>query len=204
LKNFHIQLFEAEIHLVEADSELEILTERSQAVTNMLAERKSEVKELERDVKVQREVCKKLMVEFNKAQEELDQGSEELAIMEAFGQDEENTPEILEVEIEATHHRIALLHEGNPHAIQQFEKRQQEINKLTEKLQNFEGELERVNDEIKSLREQWEPALDKLVAEISDAFSFNFGKINCNGEVGIHKDDEDFNQWAIQIKVRFR
>ena len=44
---------------------------------------------------------------------------------------------------------------------------------------------------------------DALVGEISEAFAENFSKIQCAGEVGIYKD-EDFEHWAIQIKVKFR
>jgi chromosome segregation ATPase len=204
LKDFHIKLFQTEILLIEADSELEVLTERNQEVNDMLAERKREVKELERDVKVQHDLCKKLLNEFNEIRANQDEDDPEVPIMEEFTADENNTPDVLEAEIEATQHRIELLHEGNPQAIHQFQKRQQDIDALTKRLETFEGDLEKVNDEIKTLREQWEPELDKLVAEISDAFAFNFGKINCNGEVSIYKDDEDFKQWAIQIKVRFR
>jgi chromosome segregation ATPase len=204
LKDFHFRLFEAEILLIEADSELGVLTDRNQAVNEMLAERSAEVKELERDVKTQKDVCRKCLDAYRKIQEEQDEDDPEIALMEDFLRDEDNTPEILEAEIEATRHRIELLHEGNPQAIQQYQKRQQDIEQLTKKIENFEGDLEKLNDEVKSIREQWEPELDRLVAEISDAFAFNFGKINCNGEVSVYKDDEDFKQWAIQIKVRFR
>jgi chromosome segregation ATPase len=204
LRDFHIKLFEYEIQLIEADSELGVLTDRNQEINEMLAERKREVKELESDVKIQRDLCKKLLNEFNEIRANQDDDDPEVPIMEEFTADEYNTPVVLEAEIEATRHRIELLHEGNPQAIQQFQKRQQDIDILTKKLETFEADLEKVNEEVKTLREKWEPELDKLVAEISDAFAFNFGKINCNGEVSVYKDDEDFKQWAIQIKVRFR
>ena len=52
--------------------------------------------------------------------------------------------------------------------------------------------------------QQWEPQLDELIAKISEAFADNFSKIQCAGEVVVYKDEEDFDQWAIQIKVKFR
>jgi hypothetical protein len=45
--------------------------------------------------------------------------------------------------------------------------------------------------------------VDQLISQINDAFSYNFEQISCAGEVGVHKD-EDFEKWAIEIKVKFR
>ena len=58
--------------------------------------------------------------------------------------------------------------------------------------------------DIDRIRAKWEPELDQLVALISDAFFHNFAQIGCAGQVGVHKDDEDFGQWAIRIEVKFR
>jgi len=63
--------------------------------------------------------------------------------------------------------------------------------------------LTKVQTDITEIKDQWEPELDALVAQISEAFGENFAKIQCAGEVGVHKDD-DFEQWAIQIRVKFR
>ena len=67
----------------------------------------------------------------------------------------------------------------------------------------YAAALKSLDNEIKEVKEQWEPQLDELISHISDAFADNFSKIQCAGEVGVHKD-EDFELWAIQIKVKFR
>ena len=54
------------------------------------------------------------------------------------------------------------------------------------------------------MRGRWEPELDGVIARISEAFADNFARIHCAGEVGIYKDPDDFERWAVQIKVKFR
>ncbi len=109
----------------------------------------------------------------------------------------------LETEIESEKARLELVHEGNPHALQEFEVRQVKIDKLKEKVQASETQLEEFAAAVTEIREKWEPELDELVRKISDAFSISFEQIGCAGQVDVYKD-EDFDQWAIQIQVKFR
>jgi len=197
----HNELFEAELLTIEAESELSTLKERNAEVSKLLAARKAEIKQLERDVRAQRSICEKLVEEFREAQ--ADTSDEEQAFLEEWCQQNNGINE-LNAEIESINGRIELLHEGNPGLMQQYEKRQREIEKLEDRVNNFDTELTRLNESISKIREQWEPGLEKLVSEISDAFSYNFAQIGCAGQVNITKNDEDFSQWAIRIEVKFR
>lgn len=116
---------------------------------------------------------------------------------------EEKTVETLETEIAAEESKLDYIHANNPNAIRDFERRQADIDKLTAKIAESQEKLDRLARSIMKVRGRWEPELDKLIAEISEAFSYNFEQIGCAGEVGIHKDD-DFDQWSIEIKVKFR
>ncbi len=113
------------------------------------------------------------------------------------------TTEQLEDEIESEKARLELMHEGNGGVIKEYEQRKKKIDALTARLEEIKNALSEFDDKIKELRDQWEPELDSLVGKISDSFSLNMEQISCAGEVGIHKD-EDFDQWAIQIRVKFR
>jgi len=95
------------------------------------------------------------------------------------------------------------VHEGNSGALREFESRKAKIDKLAFRLRESEKKLETYTRTIARIREKWEPVLDKLIQEISTAFSYNFEQIGCAGEVGVHKDD-DFDLWSIEIKVKFR
>lgn len=112
--------------------------------------------------------------------------------------------EELNTEIQAVDARLELMADGNPQAIKEYEKRENSIENTQRKLEEIANRLGAMQGQITSIREQWEPKLDKLVADISDAFSHNFQKIGCAGQVGVYKDEEDFENWSIQIQVRFR
>ena len=112
--------------------------------------------------------------------------------------------EALEMEISAVESRLQLMHEGDPHAIKSYEEREQTIQKVQQLLAELDKKLEEHRDQIVNLREQWEPELDALVAQISQGFAHNFQQIGCAGQVGVHKDEEEFENWSIKIEVRFR
>lgn len=197
----HNELFEAELLTIEAESELSTLKERNAEVTKLLEARKAEIKQLDRDVRTQKIICEKLMKEFKEARDNMSE--EEDAFLEEWCRQNGSIVE-LNAEIESINGRIELLHEGNPGILQQYEKRQREIEKLEDRVNNFDAELARLNESISRIRGQWEPELEKLVSEISDAFSYNFAQIGCAGQVNVSKNDEDFSQWAIRIEVKFR
>ncbi|KAF4633024.1 hypothetical protein G7Y89_g5095 [Cudoniella acicularis] len=113
------------------------------------------------------------------------------------------TVEGLQNEISAEEAKLEFVHANNPNAIRDFEKRQADVDKLKEKIAEAEQKLEKISRSLAKIRGKWEPALDALISEISEAFSYNFEQIGCAGEVGIHKHD-DFDLWAIQIRVKFR
>lgn len=116
----------------------------------------------------------------------------------------EKTLEDIEADIEAENARLELLHEGNPNAIKQFEERATKIQNLSTKITTRETELETHAATITELRNKWEPEVDRLISKISIAFSKSFDKIGCAGEVRVHKEEDDFEKWAVHILVKFR
>jgi hypothetical protein len=194
----HRDLLEAELSLIEAQSEFEVLSEMNSQVKEMLEARKREVETVEKEYEATRKAAKKILTEVEAmCRERTDDESK-------FHLDNRNmTMEELEAEIDSARARIEFLHGGNPDAIKQFEQRQTHIDELRKRLADMERDLTRLQEGIVELRSKWEPELDGLVRQIGDAFSYNFNKIGCAGQVGIYKD-EDFDQWAIQIQVKFR
>ena len=45
---------------------------------------------------------------------------------------------------------------------------------------------------------EWEPELDRIVADIDRCFGQNFAEMGCAGEVRLIKGD-DFQKWAVQV-----
>ena len=112
-------------------------------------------------------------------------------------------PGDLETVIQSTQARLEMTTGGNANIIAEFEERAKKIDKDRERLGRVETALRELQASVEEIKSQWEPQLDTLVGQISEAFAENFAKIQCAGEVAVHKD-EDFEQWAIQIRVKFR
>ncbi|KIN01513.1 hypothetical protein OIDMADRAFT_104060 [Oidiodendron maius Zn] len=199
IRQCHEELLDAEVRLIEAKSDVEALEERNKEIVQMLEGEEQQVREVEQKSKAARDTAAKALkvcqaISAKATPEETEHFQQ---VPEAMNMEE------LELEIAAEEAKLDFIHANNPNAIRDFEKRQEDIDKLKEKLTEAADKLERYSRQITKVRSKWEPELDKLVEEISDAFSYNFEQIGCAGQVSIHKD-EDFDQWAIQIKVKFR
>jgi chromosome segregation ATPase len=199
LRGLHVQLFEAEIMKIEAQSDLTQLKARHEEERAMLAEAQAAVEAHARIVAEFLAEGRRLMELCQQFTEE-DLTANEINILEEV---KEMAPEDLETNIEATQARLEMTAGGNAGIIAEFEERGRKIERDRAKLEEIETNLEQLQSSITEIKDQWEPELDALVAQISEAFGENFAKIQCAGEVGVHKDD-DFEQWAIQIRVKFR
>ena len=194
------ELLEAQIRLIEAKSDKESLEEHNADIVQQLEQERELVRAVEQEAKVVHiraksalRVCKEILAEA-----EAEGNADHFR-----GINKELTVEDVETEIAAEESKLEYIHANNPNAIRDYEKRQAEVEKLKERVSEAEEKLGRLDRHITKVRGKWEPELDKLIEEISTAFSHNFQQIGCAGEVAVHKDD-DFEQWAIQIRVKFR
>ena len=199
LREQHQCLHEAEIMLIEALSDLAILIERNSSVNDMLEAKRAELQTIIRETEAVSTEARRLLQVCMKLMETNDPSLHNFFSTMPEGQ----TIDELESEIESERNKLELLHEGNGGVIREFEERQKKIDALKANLEDIRHGLTELGEKIQEIRGQWEPELDGLVKKISDSFSFNMKQINCAGEVGVFKD-EDFDQWAIQIRVKFR
>ena len=97
--------------------------------------------------------------------------------------------------------------------LEQYEKRAKEIEEITARKDTRQATADQIAAEITRFRRVWEPALERLVNRVSTAFGLAFKSIGCAGEVFLSKSGEsdenipptdDFEKWAIYIKVKFR
>lgn len=196
----HNDLHEAEIMLIEASSDLAILIDCNSSVKEMLESKRRELDVIARETEISStearrllEICKKLMSSDDQAL------SAYLTSMPTH-----QTIEEFEIEMESERARLELMHEGNGGVIREFEQRQKKIDGLRVNLEDITHGLGELDEKIRGIRDRWEPELDGLVKKISESFSFNMKQINCAGEVSVFKDEDDFDLWAIQIRVKFR
>lgn len=189
----------AELMFIEAVSDVEVLTERNKSVTDLLKAKEKEVEEVTAEADVVRERAQDML---KLCKEQLNSEDEErnIFLRQLHGG---QTLEELNNEIEAEKARLELMHEGNGGVIREFERRQLQIGKLNSRINELKTAKAELDAVVETLQGQWEPQLDALVSKISASFSYNMDQISCAGEVGIKKED-DFDQWAIQIRVKFR
>ncbi|KAK8166260.1 P-loop containing nucleoside triphosphate hydrolase protein [Phyllosticta citrichinensis] len=192
-------LYDWQIREAEAISECEVIQARNEEVNALVEERQREWQALDADWKRLKTAATGLKEQVarlvsTRTDEEVDlvAGVEQTISMEE-----------LEAEIESFGTRLTLLHGGDPNAIREYEKRARTIEEKQAKLGEMDEALEQLQEQIDAIKATWEPELDALVEQISAAFSYNFEQIGCAGQVSVHKAD-DFDQWAIQIQVKFR
>jgi structural maintenance of chromosomes protein 5 len=188
----------AELNVAEASSDLESLTERNRDVNNQLTAKRLAYEEARKETERLKKAALQIIAEING-----NELQEDIATFHASLDNQEMTPDELESEIESESSRLELIHQGNPNTIKDFEKRQERLEDLKKKTRDLGKQLGEFQHAIKEIRDLWEPQLETLIGHISDAFAHNMNQIGCAGEVRVHKDD-DFDQWAIQVMVKFR
>ena len=200
MRSFYESLVEAEIRVIEAKSELNALKNENSDILQNQKRKEQEIEQLDQRNRTLRHEYDQMVKTTQ--QDILKLTDEEKSIVMEYR--ELPSLEALDQEVQAVSARLEMMAEGNSGAIKAFEKREEEINKTREKLAQNSDVLEDAKEKIAEIRQQWEPQLDALMRRISDAFAYNFQQIGCAGEVVVYKDEEDFDNWSIQISVRFR
>ncbi|KAL4917725.1 P-loop containing nucleoside triphosphate hydrolase protein [Aspergillus aurantiobrunneus] len=213
LRNLQEEVINLTLWKIEGISDVEVLKARTSEYGDRLNAKKEEVtqkneevKELAQEIKRVRKEATKIAAVL-KGQPELEAAAKE--IYDSHSMDD------LEAEIDSEKARLELTHGGSSNVVQEFEERERQIEKLRGKLTDFENKLADFNHAINEVRGKWEPKLDDIIKSISEAFSDSFARIGCAGQVSLDKAGEelgpdgqpsgnDFDQWSIQIHVKFR
>ena len=193
----HRDLLEAQVLLIEARSDVIGLKERNADIVKNLEEEARAVEQLGRELDDCKRKARHLLEKIRQLTDDLDRQAELSGIAQG------KTLEDIDGDIAAEKAKLELIHAADPGVLREFENRALQIDRLRRQKAEKDQELESIAEKIRTIRGRWEPMLDDLVSKINDAFSYNFEQINCAGEVGVHKD-EDFEKWAIEIKVKFR
>jgi chromosome segregation ATPase len=195
-RNARQALLEAQVLLLEAESDVAILKDRNSEITQQLEEGKRSLQEITREVAELREATVQALKE---AESVMAPEKDDSLSVKAVGQ----TVELVDQAISVERAKLEVIHASNPAALEEYERYAAKIERERANQANQESKLAELNERIKHIKGQWEPRLDRLVGQINEAFSYNFEQISCAGEVGVHKD-EDFDKWAIEVKVKFR
>lgn len=224
------QLLEAEVMLIEAENDVQVLRNRNQQIVDLLEQKKREYAEAEDTLKKADQEARKLVDKIKQVRDEglkLEEESNDEGLSETLGeisqmsQAQNFTEKDLDDMIGVEQAKLELTEGGDSNAIKEFEERAKKIERLRSKLVQLATEQETYTNGIREVRSHWEPELEALVAKISDAFGDSFARIGCAGQVAVYKASSedpadcteemggmdnglDFANWAIHISVKFR
>ncbi|MBN3297796.1 SMC5 protein, partial [Amia calva] len=89
--------------------------------------------------------------------------------------------------------------------VEEHARRTQEINNLTQELEEKKNALDKYRQSISQVKERWLNPLKQLVEQINEKFSDYFRSMQCAGEVDLHSDnEEEYDKYGIRIRVKFR
>ena len=196
MRDAYHALLEAQTRHIEAASDVKGLETQNEDIQRRLQEERDGVARAKAEIE-------QLRNQAREAQEQLEEiiADDRLEYLTELSRD--RTAEDIDGDIEAKNASLEVMHRVDPQVLRQFEKRARDIEQLTRHREELARKAEHLGSQIEELMRVWEPGVDDVVGRINEAFSHNFEQISCAGEVGIHKD-EDFEQWAIEIKVKFR
>ena len=197
IRTRHLALLDAQIRLIEAKSDVKTLEAKNAEIHQSLEQEKRTLQELEKNMDTLKARAQKAL----EAAEAIPDESWDKSRLLEMGRGK--TAEDIDSDISAETIRLDVIEAGNPDALDEYDKRATDIERLKRDKSRREKNFGKLSSEIEALRSSWEPRLDELISQINAAFSHNFEQISCAGEIGVHKD-EDFDKWAVEIKVKFR
>ncbi|XP_068032524.1 structural maintenance of chromosomes protein 5 [Anomalospiza imberbis] len=88
--------------------------------------------------------------------------------------------------------------------VEEYNKQTQEIQQLTEYLEEKKNELNNYKQNISQVKEKWLNLLKVMVEQINGKFSKFFSSMQCVGEVDLHmENEEEYEKYGIRIRVKF-
>ncbi|XP_008254498.1 structural maintenance of chromosomes protein 5 isoform X2 [Oryctolagus cuniculus] len=148
--------------------------------------------------------CKELM---KRARQVCNLGAEQTVPQEyqtAF-QDLPNTLDEIDALLTEERSRASCFTGLNPTVVEEYTKREEEIEQLTKELKGKRIELDKYRENISQVKERWLNPLKELVEKINEKFSNFFSSMQCAGEVDLHtENEEDYDKYGIRIRVKFR
>ncbi|NWT05556.1 SMC5 protein, partial [Mionectes macconnelli] len=92
----------------------------------------------------------------------------------------------------------------NASVVEEYNKQTQEIQQLTEYLEEKKNELNNYRQKISQVKERWLNLLKDMIEQINAKFSKFFSSMQCVGEVDLHaENEEEYDKYGIRIRVKF-
>ncbi|KAJ7043397.1 hypothetical protein C8F04DRAFT_1072037 [Mycena alexandri] len=167
----------------------------------LLQRSKDLLSELPDDMREEYHETEQARIKYEKACENATKNNEEAP---EPGEDVDmRSMEELQTELEKQEANLEMNMNTNPGVVEQYEKRKQDIEQYEKSIETRQRAANKIEKSIKVARDNWEPALQSLVTSIGKKFSAAFDRIGCAGEIRV-RQEESYDQWAIDILVKFR
>ncbi|KAL6778911.1 SMC5 [Auxenochlorella protothecoides x Auxenochlorella symbiontica] len=92
----------------------------------------------------------------------------------------------------------------NPGAWEEYQLREDQIASQERELEGMQAQLSACDAELQSVQEQWLSRIRTIVDHINGSFQRNFASVGCAGEVVLRETEQDFEGYAVEIRVKFR
>ncbi|GAB4819497.1 hypothetical protein N2152v2_006543 [Parachlorella kessleri] len=128
------------------------------------------------------------------------------ALQAKFGEMPDDLPELRrEMDQKASVAEAEGICISNPAALEEYNRRCEEIHRQEGELAQLTQNLELSKAKIEQVKGAWLPRLRQVVEQVNEAFSHSFAQVGCAGEVALRETEgEDFANYAIEIRVKFR
>ncbi|XP_036116810.1 structural maintenance of chromosomes protein 5 isoform X2 [Molossus molossus] len=202
--SLHIQKVDLILQNTTVISEKNKLESDYMATSSQLRLKEQHFIELDENRQRLLQKCKELM---RRARQVCNLGAEQTVPQEyqtAF-QDLPNTLDEIDALLTEERSRASCFTGLNPTVVEEYTKREEEIEQLTEELKIKKVELDKYRESISQVKERWLNPLKELVEKINEKFSNFFSSMQCAGEVDLHiENEEDYDKYGIRIRVKFR
>lgn len=202
--SLHIQKVDLILQNTTVISEKNKLESDYMAASSQLRVKEQHFIELDENRQRLLQKCKELM---RRARQVCNLGAEQTVPQEyqtAF-QDLPNTLDEIDALLTEERSRASCFTGLNPTVVEEYTKREEEIEQLTEELKIKKVELDKYRESISQVKERWLNPLKELVEKINEKFSNFFSSMQCAGEVDLHiENEEDYDKYGIRIRVKFR
>ncbi|XP_036289723.1 structural maintenance of chromosomes protein 5 isoform X2 [Pipistrellus kuhlii] len=202
--SLHIQKVDLVLQNTTVISEKNKLESDYMAASSQLRVKEQHFIELDENRQRLLQKCKELM---RRARQVCNLGAEQTVPQEyqtAF-QDLPNTLDEIDALLTEERSRASCFTGLNPTVVEEYTKREEEIEQLTEELKIKKVELDKYRESISQVKERWLNPLKELVEKINEKFSNFFSSMQCAGEVDLHiENEEDYDKYGIRIRVKFR
>lgn len=94
-----------------------------------------------------------------------------------------DTIEELQAKIDETQTRADMHYLANPKVLEEYEKRRVEIERLEAELADERTRIQSQQDEIQTLKAEWQPVVERLIERISKHMAAAMRTIGCKGSV---------------------